>query len=309
MNNDITAVEGIKVGSAENKEAGTGCSVILCEEGFTVGADVRGGAPASREIALTAPENAVSRAHAVFLTGGSAFGLDAAGGVMRFLAEKKVGFQTVGGAVPIVPAAAIYDLEYKSNHKPDQEMAYQACKKAKTGPLKAEAIGAATGATCGKLRGMEFASKTVLGHSARKNGELVVAAFAVVNAFFDIYDRFNNKIIAGAKDEDGNFINSEDYLLNTPLLELGFSNQEDTTRKNTTLIVVATNAILNSSEAKRTAVMAHSGMSRSICPVHTMMDGDTIFTLASNKVKADINQLGITAARVVEEAVHKAAKL
>ena len=308
MNNDITAVEGIKVGSAENIEAGTGCSVILCEDGFTVGADVRGGAPASREIALTAPENAVSKAHAVFLTGGSAFGLDAAGGVMKFLAEKDVGFQTGGGAVPIVPSAAIYDLEYKSSQKPDQEMAYLACKNAKTGPLKKEALGAAAGATCGKIRGMDFASKTVLGHAARKNGDLVVAAFAVVNAFFDIYDRFNNQIIAGAKDEEGNYTNSEEYVLNTSLVELGFAEQKENTRKNTTLVVVATNAVLNASQAKRTAVMAHSGMSRSICPVHTMMDGDTIFTLASNKVQADINQLGITAARVVEEAIHNAAE-
>jgi len=299
MNKDLTAVKGIKVGNAETEDRATGCTVVLCEGDFTVGAEVRGGAPASRELALTSSEAAVSKANAVFLTGGSAFGLDAAGGVMQYLAENKIGFKTGGGVVPIVPSAAIYDLEYISNTKPDQELAYQACENASDGPLKAGPLGAAAGATCGKLMGMNSASKTVLGHAALKNGDLITAALVVVNAFFDIRDS-SGSIIAGPKKADGGFINSEQYLLKNPGIELGFS------RQNTTLVVTATNALLDSSSANRTAMMAHSGLARSICPVHTMLDGDTVFTLASNKVKADLNQVGIMTAKAVQKAAASA---
>ena len=300
MNNDLTAVKGIKVGNAEIKGAGTGCTVILSEDGFTIGAEIRGGAPATREIALISSEAVVDKANAVFLTGGSAFGLDAAGGVMKYLSEKEIGFKTGGGVVPIVPGAAIYDLEYKSAQKPDQNLAYQACKNANSKPLKSTSLGAAAGAVCGKINGMELASKTVLGHAAHKNGDLVVATLAVVNAFFDIKD-LNNNIIAGAKNKQGKFIDSQKYMLNNPRLKLGFS------RENTTLVVVATNAILNKNEANRISMMSHSGFSRSINAVHTMLDGDAVFTLATNKVKADINKIGITAAEVVRKAIVSAA--
>lgn len=302
MNNDLTAVNGIKVGNAENTKAGTGCTVVLCEDNFTIGAEVRGAAPASREIALTASEAVVSKANAVFLTGGSAFGLDAAGGVMKYLAEKNIGFKTKGGAVPIIPSAAIYDLEYKSNKKPDQKMAYQAAQNASAGPIKSAAIGAAAGAACGKINGIENASKTVLGHAAVKIGELIIAVLAVVNAFGDIKDPEENKITAGARDASGNFIDTEKFILNNSDLKLGF------VRENTTLIVAATNAVLSKSDANRIAVMAHSGMSRTIYPVHTLLDGDTIFTLASNKIQADVNQVGTAAAYAVQKAIINSAK-
>lgn len=297
MNNDLTAVSGIEVGNAENMEAGTGCTVVLCKENFTIGAEVRGAAPASREIALTSSEAVVSQANAVFLTGGSAFGLDAAGGIMKYLAEKNIGFRTAGGVVPIVPSAAIYDLEYKSNEKPDQEMAYQAAKNASSRPLKAKAVGAAAGAKCGKINGIKNASKTLLGHAAVKTGDLITAALAVVNAFGDIKNPEENKIIAGAKDDSGHYLDTENLLLNKNDLNLGFI------RENTTLIVVATNAVLNKSEANRVSMMAHSGLARTIYPVHTLLDGDTIFTLASNKIKADINQVGTAAAHAVQKAI------
>lgn len=297
MNNDLTAVEGIKIGHADNQKTGTGCTAVLAEGNFTIGAEVRGGAPGSREIALTDSRAAVDQANAVFLSGGSAYGLDAAGGVMKYLREKNIGFQTGGGVVPIVPAAVIYDLEYKSSDYPDQKMAYQACNNASSSAQKAENIGAAAGATCGKIMGIENASKTVLGHAAHKSGELIVSALAVVNAFGDIKNPDSGKIIAGARDGKGNFINTEAAIIKNPEINLGFI------RENTTLVVLATNAFLNKAEANRVAMMAHSGLSRTIYPVHTLLDGDSIFTLASNKIKSDINQVGIIAAEVVKRAV------
>lgn len=297
MNNDITAVKGIKVGHAEDKAAGTGCTVILTEGEFTIGAEVRGGAPGSREIALTDSRAAVDRADAIFLSGGSAFGLDSAGGVMKYLKEKNIGFQTGGGVVPIVPAAVIYDLEYKSNNYPDQEMAYQACLQANNSKQLSQSIGAAAGATCGKIMGMDYASKTVMGHAAVKTGDIIVAALAVVNAFGDIRDPEQGKIIAGAKNKKGEFLNTEKTIINQAKINLGFL------RENTTLVTVTTNAVLNKSGANRVSMMAHSAFSRTIYPVHTLLDGDTVFTLSSNRYQADINQIGVMAAEAVKKAI------
>lgn len=299
MNNDLTAVKGIKVGHADDQEAGTGCTVVLTEGDFTIGAEIRGGAPGSREIALTDSRAGVDKANAVFLSGGSAYGLDAAGGVMKYLREKNIGFQTGGGVVPIVPAAVIYDLEYKSNQYPDQKMAYQACLNADNSQQPNKSIGAAAGSTCGKIMGMENASKTGLGHAAHKSGDLIVAALAVVNAFGDLKNPETGEITAGARnpEQENEFINTEESIINQPEINLGFL------RENTTLVVVATNASLNKAEANRVSMMAHSGLSRTIYPVHTMLDGDSVFTLASNQVKADINQVGITAAELVKKAI------
>lgn len=303
MNNDITAVEGIRVGHADNQEAGTGCTVILTKNNFTIGAEVRGGAPGSREIALTDSRAAVDQVNAVFLSGGSAYGLDAAGGVMKYLKEKNTGFQTGGGVVPIVPAAVIYDLEYKSNKYPDPEMAYAACLNADNSKQHNKSIGAAAGATCGKIMGIKNADKTVMGHAAVRNGGLIVAAMAVVNAFGDLKNPDSGEIIAGARNKKGNFIDSERLIIKKPDLNLGFL------RENTTLIVVSTNAILNKSDANRVSMMAHSGLSRTIYPVHTLLDGDTVFTLASNKHNSDLNQVGTIAAEVVKKAIINAAKI
>ncbi|RCW50665.1 MULTISPECIES: P1 family peptidase [unclassified Halanaerobium] len=298
MNNDITAVDGIKVGNAENIEGGTGCTVIICGNNFSAGAEVRGGAPGTRESALLASEAVIQNINAVLLTGGSAFGLDAAAGVMDYLEEQGTGFQTGSGYVPIVPAAVIYDLEYKSSKiRPDKKMAYQACRNADNSPLENKSIGAAAGATCGKINGMKYAHKTKLGHAAIKIGKLIVAALVVVNAFGDIKDYKTGKIAAGAKDENGNFIDTESIFLNKPELNTGLK------RENTTLAVIATNARLNKSEANRVSIMAQDGLARTIYPVHTMLDGDTVFTLASNKINADINQVGTAAAAVAAEAV------
>lgn len=297
MNNDLTAIKGLKIGHAENQKNATGCTAVLTETGFTIGADIRGGAPGSREIALTDSRAAVDKAHAVFLSGGSAYGLDATGGVMKYLSEQNIGFNTGGGVVPIVPAAVIYDLEYKSNKYPDAKMAYQACLNASRQKQKNKSIGVAAGATCGKIMGMQNATKTVLGHAAQKTNDLIVAALAVVNPFGDLKDPDSGQIIAGAKNKAGQFINTEKTIINNSDIDLNFS------RQNTTLIVLATNAILNKAEANRVSMMAHSGLSRCIYPVHTLLDGDSIFTLAANEVKADINQIGVLAAKVVEKAI------
>ncbi|PXV65132.1 P1 family peptidase [Halanaerobium congolense] len=301
MNNDITAVKGIKVGHAANQDDGTGCTVVLAEGNFTIGADVRGGAPGTREIALTDSRAAVDKANAIFLSGGSAFGLDAAGGVMKYLKEKNIGFQTGGGVVPIVPTAVIYDLEYKSNNYPDQKMAYQACLKADNIEQPNKSIGAAAGATCGKIKGMDSAAKTVMGHAAVKNGNLTTAALAVVNGFGDIKNPNNGQIIAGAKNNNGNFLDTEKMIIEKQQINLDFL------RQNTTLIVLTTNAILNKSEANRVSMMAHSALSRTIYPVHTLLDGDTVFTLASNQYQADLNQIGVMAAEAVKKAIISAA--
>ncbi|MGM0498858.1 MAG: P1 family peptidase [Bacillota bacterium] len=303
MNNDITAVKGIEIGHADDQKNGTGCTVVLTKDNFTIGAEVRGGAPGSRELALTDSRAAVETADAIFLSGGSAYGLDAAGGVMKYLKEKNTGFQTGGGVVPIVPAAVIYDLEYKSNKYPDQEMAYQACLNADNSKQYNKSIGAAAGATCGKIRGMKNAAKTVMGHASLKTGDLVVAALAVVNAFGDIKNPDSGQIITGAKNENGDFVDTEKLIIEQPGINLGFL------RENTTLIVITTNAILNKSEANRVSMMAHSALSRTIYPVHTLLDGDTIFTLASNKYSVDLNQVGTTAAEVVKEAILSTAKV
>lgn len=296
MNNDLTAIAGIKIGHSQAKNQGTGCSVILADNNFSIGAEVRGGAPGSREIALTDSRAAVEKVNAIFLSGGSAYGLDAAGGVMKFLKERKIGFKTAGGVVPIVPAAVIYDLEYKSNKFPDQKMAYQACLNANRAKQKNKSIGVAAGATCGKINGIENSSKTLLGHSAIKNGELKVAAMAVVNAFGDIKDPDSAQIIAGAKNEQ-EFLDTEKFILNQSKIDLNFN------RENTSLVVIATNAQLTKAEANRVSMMAHSGLSRTIYPVHTLLDGDSIFVLAANKVKADLNQVGVLAAEAVKKAV------
>jgi L-aminopeptidase/D-esterase-like protein len=183
-------------------------------------------------------------------------------------------------------------------------MAYQACLNADSSAQANKSIGAAAGSTCGKMMGMNNASKTVLGHAANKTGELIVSALAVVNAFGDIKNPESGEIIAGARnpEKENEFINTEESIINQPEINLGFL------RENTSLVVVATNAVLNKSEANRVSMMAHSGLSRTIYPVHTLLDGDSIFTLASNKVKADLNQVGIIAAEVVKKAILNSAR-
>ncbi|HEY72473.1 MAG: peptidase S58 family protein [Chloroflexi bacterium] len=309
MHNGITDVAGIKVGHYTDREGITGCTVVLCEEGGVGGVDVRGSAPGTRETDLMRPMKLVQRAHAVLLTGGSAYGLDAAGGVMRWLEEREVGFNVGVGVVPLVPAAVLFDLTIGDPKvRPDADAGYQACQSATDGPVAEGSIGAGTGATVGKLLGPKFATKSGLGTASVKIGKgIVVGAIVAVNAFGDVVDPDNGMIIAGTrKPVVGGFVNTVKRMqgdLGQTLL--GFAN--------TTLAVVATNAYLTKEGANKMAQMAHDGLARSIRPVHTMLDGDTIFALATGKRPkkgdgADSSVVGAAAAEVLARAVVRAAQ-
>lgn len=302
MNNTITAVPGIRVGLAQNDEALTGCTVILCEDGAVGGVDQRGGAPGTRETDLLRPLHHVEKVHGVLLTGGSAFGLDAAGGVMRYLEERGVGFDVGVARVPIVPAAVIFDLAIgRADVRPDATLAYQACLNATTDPVAEGSVGAGTGATVGKILGMQNATKSGVGSACVEIGEgLFVGAIAVVNALGDVIDPRNGEIIAGARSEDG-FADTLKVMQKFQVLSLASAD-------NTVIGVVATNAKLSKEEANKVAQMAQDGLARAVRPAHTMYDGDTIFALSTGELKADVNLIGAFAAEVFAEAIVRAVR-
>lgn len=302
MNNTITAVPGIRVGHAQIDEALTGCTVILCEDGAVGGVDQRGGAPGTRETDLLRPLHHVEKVHGVLLTGGSAFGLDAAGGVMRYLEERGVGFDVGVARVPIVPAAVIFDLAIgRADVRPDATLAYQACLNATTDPVAEGSVGAGTGATVGKILGMQNATKSGVGSACVEIGEgLFVGAIAVVNALGDVIDPRNGEIIAGARSEDG-FADTLKVMQKFQVLSLASAD-------NTVIGVVATNAKLSKEEANKVAQMAQDGLARAVRPAHTMYDGDTIFALSTGELKADVNLIGAFAAEVFAEAIVRAVR-
>ena len=297
----ITRVEGIKVGNAQDEEKLTGCTVILAPpEGAVAGADIRGGAPGTRETALLSPEMMMDRVNAIYLGGGSAWGLDAAGGVMDFLAEKGQGFKTGGGLVPIVPGAIIYDLEAGERAWPDREMAYLAAKRASSGPVLEGSVGAGTGATVGNLGGPGKTMRGGLGTACRVlSGGGVVGALAVVNPLGEVRDPETGKVIAGIW-EGGGFGNS--------CVELENLAQKVSPGRNTILGVVATSFELNKAEATRIAQMAHDGLARTVYPAHTMWDGDIIFTLSTGDKKGDLSLIGMVAAEVMARAIMEGVK-
>jgi L-aminopeptidase/D-esterase-like protein len=308
VNYTLTAVEGIEVGHWTDAEAATGCTVILCRAGAVGGVDVRGAAPGTRETDLLRPGSLVQRAHAVLLTGGSAFGLDAAGGVMRWLEEQGVGFDVRVGVVPIVPAAVLFDLTIgRADVRPGPEAGYAACRAASAAPVPEGCVGAGTGATVGKLLGPKWATKSGLGSAARRmGGGISVAALAAANAFGDVVDPATGRIIAGARDPEGGGFADTLERLHGDLqgTMLGYSS-------NTGLAVVATDAVLTKEGANVVARAAHAGLARAIRPVHTMLDGDVVFTLATGRragVPADLTALGAVAAVVVAEAVVRAVR-
>jgi L-aminopeptidase/D-esterase-like protein len=296
-------IGGFLVGHATDPEGLTGCSVVLCAEGAVAGVDVRGAAPGTRETDLLRPMNLVERVHAVLLSGGSAFGLDAAAGVVRFLEERGIGFDTKVARVPIVPAAVLFDLGLGSpKSRPDAAMGYRACEAARERPGEEGNVGAGTGASVGKVAGPGLAMKAGLGMAcARLARGVKVAAIVAVNAFGDVLDYASGRILAGArKPLVGGFLNT----LNAMTTELGqralgFSS-------NTTIGVVYTNAVLDKEGANKVAQMAHDGLARSIAPVHTMFDGDTIFVMSRGKAQADLSTIGSVAALAVAEAVKRA---
>ncbi len=300
----FTQIEGLKVGNAEDFEAATGCTVVISEEGCVAGVDVRGGAPGTRETDLLNPVNLVQKIHAVFLAGGSAFGLDAASGVMQFLEERNIGFDVQVAKVPLVCGAVLFDLAIGDpGVRPDKEMGYKACINAYEGDFRQGVAGAGTGATVGKVFGMSRAMKSGLGAYAVQAGDLKVGAVVAVNAFGDVIDPTAGVKIAGSLNEEMNcLVDTEEQLI------ASISTKKNYFSGNTTIAVVATNADLTKPQASKLASMAQNGYARTLRPAHSMLDGDTIFTMATGQVEADLTAVGLLAARVVERAVIAAIK-
>jgi L-aminopeptidase/D-esterase-like protein len=277
----LVDVPGLRVGHFTLSERLTGCSVVLSPEGAVGAVDVRGAAPGTRETDLLDPANLVDKVHAVLLSGGSAFGLDAATGVVRWLEEQGIGFETGYGRVPIVPAAVLFDLPVvregdNPTARPNAEAGYAACEAASTSPPAAGNVGAGAGACVGKLFGLDRCMKGGIGNASVRVGPWVVGALVACNAVGDVIDPSTGQILAGARTANGQ------NLLDT---QRAFFQGERGNRPlpgtNTTIGVVATNATLNKAQAKRLAMSAHDGLARSIRPVHTTLDGDTLFALAT----------------------------
>ncbi len=310
LKNNVTDIPGILMGHAQNFEAITGCTVIICPNGAVGGVDQRGGAPGTRETDLLRPMHLVEKVHAILLSGGSAYGLDATSGVMRFLEEKGIGFDTGVAKVPIVPAAVIFDLAIgRADIRPDASMGYEACKHTLEPNIEQGNIGAGTGATIGKLLGAEQSMKSGLGSATFDAGNgLLVSAVAVVNAFGDVYDPNTNQIIAGTRTitKGPLKIGQGDYFADTLATMKTFTGKAILNiagKHNTVIGVVVTNAKLNKEETNKIAQMAHDGLARVIKPAHTMMDGDTIFALATGKKDADVNLIGAFAAEAFSRAI------
>lgn len=302
MHDDITDIPGIRVGHDTNLEAGTGCTVVLCDTPAIGGVDVRGGAPATRETDLLRPMHMVEYVNAILLTGGSAFGLDAAGGVMRYLEEQDIGFDTGVAKVPIVPAAAIFDLASGSaTVRPDAAAAYRACQQASSDAIAQGTVGAGTGATVGKMAGPAYMMKGGLGSASMQLADgTLVGALVVVNALGDVIDPQTQQVVAGARSPTGT-----GFLTANPF-------------GNTTIAVVATSAALTKEQINKVALMAHDGMSQTIRPAHTMFDGDTVFALALGPAEqqlhnapfaaVQVSAIGAAAATILARAIVKAAR-
>jgi L-aminopeptidase/D-esterase-like protein len=301
----ITAIPGITAGHWTDAEAATGCTVVLAPEGAVSSVDVRGGAPATRETDLLRPGNMVERVHAVLLSGGSAFGLDAASGVMRWLEEHGHGFPVTQGVVPIVPAACLYDFSIgRGDVRPTAEAGYAACEAA-SDAIQTGSVGAGTGASVAKALGIEHALKGGIGTAAeRTDSGITIAALVAVNSWGEVVDPASGGVIAGPRGESpGTFVPTLDVLRKSPPLS-------PFTSENSTIGVVATDAVLSKEQANRLAVIAQTGLARTIRPVHTPVDGDVLFALATCKIgtQTDVLQLGALAALAVERAVISAVR-
>lgn len=311
----ITDIGGIQIGQVSDQENWTGCTVILCKEGAVGGVDQRGGAPGTRETDLLRPMHLVEKVHAILLAGGSAFGLDAATGVMQYLEEQKIGVETGYARVPIVPSAILYDLGIGSSTvRPNAEMGYQACCDATSNAPQNGNFGAGTGATVGKILGMNQAMKSGIGSAAMEISHgIYVGAIIAVNAFGDVIDPSSNTIIAGTRSlskgpikigEPGYFANTQEVMRSM----VGKTVMKIAAKQNTVIGAVVTNADLTKEEANKVAQMGQDGLARAIRPAHTMLDGDTLFTIATGKKKCDVNTVGAFAAEMVAEAILSAVR-
>jgi L-aminopeptidase/D-esterase-like protein len=301
---EFTDIEHIAVGHAHNLDAKTGCTVVVCENGATAGVDVRGGAPGTRETDLLNPVNLVEKIHAVVLAGGSAFGLDAASGVMQRLEERGIGFDVQVARVPIVCGAVLFDLTIGDpGIRPDKAMGYQACLAAGKKGAQEGCVGAGAGATVGKIAGMARAMKSGLGSYSIQSGDLKIGALVAVNCLGDVIDPETGERLAGLLTEDKTeMADTEEYMIQS------IAAGKNLFAGNTTIGIVATNAILTKPQATKLASMAQNGYARTMRPAHSMYDGDTIFTMATGCVAADLSVLGLLAARVMERAVVSAVR-
>ena len=313
LHNSITDIPGIRVGHSQDEAALTGCTVILCEDGAVGGVDQRGGAPGTRETDALHPIHLVNVVHGVVLSGGSAFGLDSASGVVRYLEERGVGFDVRVAKVPIVPAAILFDLGIgQADVRPGPEMGYQACLNASTDPPAEGNVGAGTGATVGKILGMQHAMKSGIGSASLAiGGGIYVGAIAAVNVFGDVIDPATGEIVAGVRlvhtgplkiGKGPYFADTMEVMRSlTGRTVLGFASHE-----HTAIGAVATNAKLTKEQTNKVAQMAHDGLARTVRPAHTMLDGDIIFALATGERRADVNIVGAFAAQVFAQAVLRA---
>lgn len=292
----FTTIPGIRVGHYTDKQAATGCTVILCPPDTIGSCEIRGSAPGSRETPLLDPEKTMQQVNAILLTGGSAFGLAAADGVVRYLEENNIGYETPWGKVPIVPAAVVFDLNYGDGSvRPTAQNGYDACLNATPDPVKRGSVGAGTGTTVGKWMGPEYWMRGGVGVAEIRNEDLTVAALAVVNSIGDIYDE-NNSIIAGARHPEGGF-----WMEVDPTVRMIPRTRPLNT--NTTLVVIATNASLTKMEVHRLCQRGNTGMARAIKPVHTSHDGDCVFGLSTGKVEAHFDVVAELAAETVAGAI------
>jgi L-aminopeptidase/D-esterase-like protein len=307
---DISNISGIRIGQEQDNDALTGCTVIIADEGAVGGVDQRGGSPGTRETDLLRPMHMVENIHAILLTGGSAFGLNAAAGVMKYLEENKIGFNTGVVPVPIVPAAVLFDLAIgDSSIRPDLQMGYQACINASTVPPMQGNFGAGCGATIGKIFGMLSAMKSGIGQAAMEiSSGVFIGAIVAVNAFGDVINPYSGDILAGARPVQKGplLLGGKNKFANTLDVLRTFTGQtimKFASSQNTTIGAVITNARLTKEEANKVAQMAQNGLALSINPAHTMMDGDTLFTMATGKKKIDVNIIGAFAPIVVAQAI------
>jgi len=300
----ITDVPGVRIGHAQSESGHTGASVLLFERGAMAGIDIGGSAPATRETELLNPTNMIVRIHALLLTGGSTFGLSAAAGVQRFLQEQDIGFHaSTGVVVPIVPTAAIFDLDVgRPRIYPDAHMGYDACCDAKSEPTRQGAVGAGSGAMCGKVLGTTGAMRGGLGTASVTFPDgLIIGALAVCNAWGDVINPNSGEIVAGAKDPNApdRYLNTEDYIIDHRVIETRFFGMD------TTLCVVATNARFSREQITKMAMMAQDGIARAIRPSHTMFDGDVVFALSHGNHKIDVNVAGSIAALLIVQAINR----
>lgn len=302
MSGSVAGIPGLKVGHYTDCEAATGCTVVVCERGAVPGVHVSGASPGGREIELLRPGYSVNLVHGVLLSGGSAYGLDATAGVMRYLEERGAGFDTVAGVVPIVPAAIIFDLSMGDpGVRPTAENAHDACCAATESDVAEGSVGAGTGASVGKCLGMGHATKGGIGVASVDLGsDVVVTAIIVVNAWGDVIDPCSGRTVAGPRDsERGEFLRTADLLMQKRV-------RRPFPTSNTVIGVVATNVRMRKDQTHRLAQMAQTGLARTIDPCGSMYDGDTLFVLSSGDKRCDMNVLGVGAVEAVSRAVQRA---